>query len=185
MDASQAPMQHSAGESCLSTASDLGPTPLPAGSMDLACPPERVQAALPEGAQTHFRSIVTNDFLQVKGSGGSIFAIGDAATIEQVQMCRCCCGATFVFGFSLCHGLHGSGKRSDAMYAGHAPAQSCEACMAISSSRTTTGQHRRKQQCCSLPHECLWPPRPQAVPIKSTSCAGSGAAARLRAVVGG
>ena len=44
-----------------------------------------MQAALPEGAQTHFRSIVTNGQLQVNGSGGSIYAIGDAATIEQVS----------------------------------------------------------------------------------------------------
>ena len=49
-------------------------------------PVPHLQAALPEGAQTHFRSIVTNEFLQVKGSGGSIFAIGDAATIEQVRV---------------------------------------------------------------------------------------------------
>jgi len=43
-----------------------------------------VQAELPEGSQTHFRSIVTDAFLRVKGSDGSIYAIGDAATIEQV-----------------------------------------------------------------------------------------------------
>lgn len=33
--------------------------------------------------QNHFRSAVTDEFLRVKGSNGSIFALGDAATIEQ------------------------------------------------------------------------------------------------------
>ncbi|GAB4815644.1 hypothetical protein N2152v2_002690 [Parachlorella kessleri] len=42
-----------------------------------------LQAKLPEGSQTHFRSIVTDEYLRVKGSGGSIYALGDAATIEQ------------------------------------------------------------------------------------------------------
>jgi len=45
---------------------------------------KQLQDALPEGEQTHFRSIVTNEYLQVRGAPeGSIFAIGDAATIEQ------------------------------------------------------------------------------------------------------
>jgi len=44
---------------------------------------KQLQAELPEGSQTHFRSIVTDAFLRVKGSDGSIYAIGDAATIEQ------------------------------------------------------------------------------------------------------
>ena len=39
---------------------------------------------LPKGSQTHFRSIITDENLRVKGSNGSIYAIGDAATIEQV-----------------------------------------------------------------------------------------------------
>lgn len=38
---------------------------------------------LPPGTQTHFRSAVTDEYLRVKGSGGTIFALGDAATIEQ------------------------------------------------------------------------------------------------------
>lgn len=43
-----------------------------------------LQAALPEGAQTHFRSIVTDEYLRVRGApDGSMFALGDAATIEQ------------------------------------------------------------------------------------------------------
>jgi NADH:ubiquinone reductase (non-electrogenic) len=33
--------------------------------------------------QKHFRSIVTDEYLRVKGSDGSIYALGDAATIEQ------------------------------------------------------------------------------------------------------
>jgi NADH:ubiquinone reductase (non-electrogenic) len=32
---------------------------------------------------TTCRSILTDEFLRVKGSNGSIFAIGDAATIDQ------------------------------------------------------------------------------------------------------
>lgn len=44
----------------------------------------QLQERLPAGSQTHFRSIITDEFLRVKGSGGSIYAIGDAATIEQV-----------------------------------------------------------------------------------------------------
>jgi NADH:ubiquinone reductase (non-electrogenic) len=43
-----------------------------------------LQAALPEGAQTHFRSIVTDEYLRVHGApDGTMFALGDAATIEQ------------------------------------------------------------------------------------------------------
>ena len=42
------------------------------------------QERLPEGTQTHFRSIVTDQFCRVLGSGGSIYAVGDAATIQQV-----------------------------------------------------------------------------------------------------
>jgi len=39
--------------------------------------------------QTHFRSIVTDEFLRVIGSHGSIFSIGDAATIEQARRPPC------------------------------------------------------------------------------------------------
>lgn len=43
-----------------------------------------LQGVLPEGSQTHFRSIVTDEYLRVRGApDGSMFAIGDAATIEQ------------------------------------------------------------------------------------------------------
>ena len=40
-----------------------------------------LQKKLP--GQDHFRSILTNEYLEVKGSKGTIFAFGDAATIEQ------------------------------------------------------------------------------------------------------
>eukprot|EP00195_Chlamydomonas_chlamydogama_P008836 CAMPEP_0202898464 /NCGR_PEP_ID=MMETSP1392-20130828/6978_1 /ASSEMBLY_ACC=CAM_ASM_000868 /TAXON_ID=225041 /ORGANISM="Chlamydomonas chlamydogama, Strain SAG 11-48b" /LENGTH=558 /DNA_ID=CAMNT_0049584399 /DNA_START=316 /DNA_END=1992 /DNA_ORIENTATION=- len=40
-----------------------------------------LQARLP--GQNHFRSILTDDYLRVKGSDGSIFAVGDAGTIDQ------------------------------------------------------------------------------------------------------
>lgn len=46
---------------------------------------ENVQARLPEGTQTHFRSIVTDQHCRVLGSEGTIYAIGDAATIQQVH----------------------------------------------------------------------------------------------------
>ena len=42
---------------------------------------KQLQARLPPGSQTHFRSVVTTPTLEVVGSGGSIFALGDAATI--------------------------------------------------------------------------------------------------------
>ena len=38
--------------------------------------------ALPSGSQTNTRALVVDDRLRVKGSGGSIYAFGDAATIE-------------------------------------------------------------------------------------------------------
>lgn len=45
---------------------------------------KQLQSSLPEGSQTHFRSIVTDEYLRVRGAPeGSMFAIGDAATIEQ------------------------------------------------------------------------------------------------------
>jgi len=44
---------------------------------------QQLQQSLPEGSQTNFRAITTDQYLRVKGSRGSIFAIGDVATIEQ------------------------------------------------------------------------------------------------------
>lgn len=41
-----------------------------------------LQQAFPE-SQTHFRSLLTDEYLRVKGSDGSIWAFGDAATIDQ------------------------------------------------------------------------------------------------------
>eukprot|EP00983_Pelagomonas_calceolata_P121172 1160776-Pelagomonas_calceolata.AAC.2 len=40
--------------------------------------------------QDHFRSILTDQYLEVKGSNGSIFALGDAATIEQPKALSYC-----------------------------------------------------------------------------------------------
>lgn len=51
---------------------------------ECVCLTVQLQGVLPKGSQTHFRSIITDDHLRVKGSNGSIYAIGDAATIEQV-----------------------------------------------------------------------------------------------------
>ena len=42
------------------------------------------QKKLP-ATQSHFRSIVTDDYLRVIGSEGTIFSMGDAATIEQAS----------------------------------------------------------------------------------------------------
>eukprot|EP00877_Chromochloris_zofingiensis_P004510 jgi/Chrzof1/1405/Cz10g06180.t1 len=42
---------------------------------------KQLQEVLP--GQTHFRSILTDDYLRVKGSDGSIWAFGDASTIDQ------------------------------------------------------------------------------------------------------
>ncbi|KAI7836386.1 hypothetical protein COHA_009749 [Chlorella ohadii] len=44
-----------------------------------------LQEKLPAGTQTHFRSAVTDEHLRVRGSNGTIFALGDAATIEQAK----------------------------------------------------------------------------------------------------
>ncbi len=38
---------------------------------------------LPKDAQQNARALKTDGYLQVKGSDGSIFALGDTATIEQ------------------------------------------------------------------------------------------------------
>lgn len=42
---------------------------------------KQLQEVLP--GQTHFRSLLTDEFLRVKGSDGSIWAFGDAATVDQ------------------------------------------------------------------------------------------------------
>lgn len=45
---------------------------------------KQLQDKLPEGTQTHFRSIVTDEYLRVRGAPkNSMFALGDASTIEQ------------------------------------------------------------------------------------------------------
>ncbi len=59
----------------------VGP-PLGSVTKDTVC---AMQGRLPEGSQTHFRSIVTDQYLRVLGSEGSIYAIGDAATIQQAS----------------------------------------------------------------------------------------------------
>lgn len=45
------------------------------------------------GLQEHWRSLKTDQFLQVQGTGGSILALGDAATVSQVptSACAACC----------------------------------------------------------------------------------------------
>ena len=64
--------------------------------------------ALPTGTQGHFRSILTDEYLRVIGSEGTIYAMGDGATIYQVSCGR---DSTVVFvstmqtaGFR-CHAL--------------------------------------------------------------------------------
>ncbi len=44
----------------------------------------QLQAKMPD-TQSHFRSIVTDQHLRALGSNGTIFAIGDGATVEQVS----------------------------------------------------------------------------------------------------
>ena len=44
-----------------------------------------LQERLPEGTQTNFRSILTDGYLRAEGSNGSIFAVGDASSIAQVE----------------------------------------------------------------------------------------------------
>jgi NADH:ubiquinone reductase (non-electrogenic) len=43
---------------------------------------EKLRGALPEGTQPNVRSLTTDASLRVKGSDGTIFALGDCATIE-------------------------------------------------------------------------------------------------------
>eukprot|EP00891_Asterochloris_glomerata_P001208 jgi/Astpho2/1208/Aster-08175 len=44
---------------------------------------QQIMATLPGAKEQHWRSLKTNSYLQVKGTDGSIFALGDAATIDQ------------------------------------------------------------------------------------------------------
>lgn len=55
---------------------------IPTAAAPLPFPQDLIQG-LPKEDQTNFRSILTDGYLRVKGSGGSIYAMGDAATIEQ------------------------------------------------------------------------------------------------------
>ena len=66
-----------------------------AGAHQLKCGCCRVQlaGALPEGTQGHFRSILTDEHLRVMGSEGTIYAMGDGATIFQVSTGWCKCSA--------------------------------------------------------------------------------------------
>eukprot|EP00951_Prasinocladus_malaysianus_P045968 scaffold624384_cov50-Prasinocladus_malaysianus.AAC.1 len=43
----------------------------------------KIQQALPEGTQEHFRCLMTDEYLRVKGSDGSIYCLGDAGTVSQ------------------------------------------------------------------------------------------------------
>lgn len=44
---------------------------------------EKIMDTLPEGSQSNRRSLATDKNLRVKGSSGTIFAVGDCATIER------------------------------------------------------------------------------------------------------
>ena len=44
---------------------------------------EKIMDTLPEGSQSNRRSLATDKNLRVKGSNGTIFAVGDCATIER------------------------------------------------------------------------------------------------------
>lgn len=46
---------------------------------------KQLQERMPEGTQTHFRSIVTDPYLRAIGSDGTIIALGDGATVEQAK----------------------------------------------------------------------------------------------------
>ena len=43
-------------------------------------------SGLPKEEQTNFRAVVTDSMLRVKGSQGSIFALGDASTIDNPKV---------------------------------------------------------------------------------------------------
>lgn len=44
---------------------------------------KQIQQVLPEGTQNHFRCLVTDSYLRVKGSEGSIYCLGDAGTVAE------------------------------------------------------------------------------------------------------
>jgi len=44
---------------------------------------KQIAEEMPEGTQTHFRCLLTDNFFRVKGSEGSIYCLGDAGTISQ------------------------------------------------------------------------------------------------------
>ena len=56
--------------------------------LDAGCVGLQLQQSMSEGTQTHFRSIVTDPYLRAVGSNGTIIAIGDGATVEQVGTWR-------------------------------------------------------------------------------------------------
>ena len=41
---------------------------------------------IPAGEQEHWRALKTDKFLRVAGTDGSVFALGDAATVSQVSL---------------------------------------------------------------------------------------------------
>jgi len=46
---------------------------------------KQIAEEMPEGSQDHFRCLLTDGYFRVKGSGGSIYCLGDAGTISQEQ----------------------------------------------------------------------------------------------------
>jgi NADH:ubiquinone reductase (non-electrogenic) len=50
---------------------------------------QRIMDRLPEGSQTNQRALTTDKMLRVKGSGGSIYAVGDCSTIERPNSLAC------------------------------------------------------------------------------------------------
>ena len=50
---------------------------------------QKIMDQLPEGTQTNMRALTTDKMLRVKGSGGSIYAIGDCSTIERPNSLAC------------------------------------------------------------------------------------------------
>ena len=55
-------------------------------SLNTLLPGPQLAGDLPEGTQNNFRSILTDEYMRVMGTDGSIYAMGDGATVYQVSV---------------------------------------------------------------------------------------------------
>ena len=46
---------------------------------------EKLISKLPEGSQENWKALRVDNYMRVKGTRGTVYAIGDAATVTQVR----------------------------------------------------------------------------------------------------